>query len=55
MVQSYQVFQHADYQLSLPSFRANANNSGRRKQGKLPVSYTDIHPTVLRKLEPPVS
>ena len=28
------VFQHADYLLSLPSFRVNANNSGRRKQGK---------------------
>ena len=40
------VFQHADYYLSLPSFRVDANNSGRRKKGKLPVSYTDILLTV---------
>ena len=49
------VFQHADYLLSLPSFRVNANNSGRRKQGKLPASYTDIQSTVLGKPKPPVS
>ena len=49
------VFQHADYQLSLPSFRVDTNNSGRRKQDKLPVSYTDIQPTVPGKPEPPVS
>ena len=36
------VFQYADYQLSMHSFRVDANNSGRRKQGKLPVSHTDI-------------
>ena len=40
------VFQHADYHLSMPSFRVDANNSGRRKQGKLPVSHTDIQPKV---------
>ena len=49
------VFQHADYHLSLPSFRVDANNSGRRKQGKLPVSYTDFQPTVSEKPEPTVS
>ena len=49
------VFQHADYHLSLPSFRVDANNSGRRKQGKLPVSYTDFKPTVSEKPEPTVS
>ena len=49
------VFQHADYHLSLSSFRVNANNSGRRKQNKLPASYTDIQSTVLGKPEPPVS
>ena len=48
------VFQHADYHLSLLSFRVDANNSGRKKQGKLPVSYTDIQPTVSGKPEPPV-
>ena len=35
------VFQHANYHLSLSSFRVNTNNSGTRKQSKLPVSYTD--------------
>ena len=49
------VIQHADNHLSLLSFRVDANNSGRRKQGRLPVSYTDVQPTVLGKLEPPVS
>ena len=49
------VFQHADYHLSIPSFRVDANNSGRRKQDKLPVSHTDIQPKVLGKQEPPVS
>ena len=48
-------FQHADYHLSVPSFRVNAKTSGRRKQGKLPVSYTHIQPIVLGKPEPPVS
>ena len=49
------VFQHADYHLSLPSFRVDVNNSGRRKQSKLPVSHTNIQPTVSGKPEPPVS
>ena len=49
------VFQHADYHLSLPSFRVDANSSGRRNQGKLPVSYTDIQQTVSGKPEPQVS
>ena len=49
------VFQHADYHLNLPSFRVDANNSGRRNQGKLPVSYTDVQPTVSGKPEPQVS
>ena len=49
------VFQHADYHLNLPSFRVDRNNSGRRKQNKFPISYTDIQPTVLGKPEPPVS
>ena len=49
------VFQHAGYHLSWPSFRVDANNSGRRKQGKRPVSYTDIQPTVPGKPEPPIS
>ena len=49
------VFQHADYQLSLPSFRVDANNSGRRKQNKLSVSCTDFQLTVSEKPEPPVS
>ena len=43
------VFHHADFHLSLPSFRVDANNSGKRKQGKLPISYTDIQPTVSGK------
>ena len=45
-------FQHADYHLSLPSFRVNAKNSGRGKQGKLPVSYTHIQPIVLGNQSP---
>ena len=49
------VFQHADYHLSLPSFRVDTNNFGRRKQDKLPVSYTDIQPTVPGKPKAPVS
>ena len=43
------VFHHADFHLSLPSFRVDANNSGKRQQGKLPISYTDIQPTVSGK------
>ena len=43
------VSQNADYHLSLPSFRVGANNSGRRKQGRFPVSYIDVQPTVLGK------
>ena len=49
------VFQHADYHFCLSSFRVDMNNSGRIKQGKLPVSYTDIQPTVSGKSEQPVS
>ena len=48
------VFQHADYHLSLLSFTVDVKNSGRRKQGKLRVSYTDIQPAVSGKPEPPV-
>ena len=37
---------YVDYHFSLLLFRVDANNSGRRKQWKLPVPYTDAQPTV---------
>ena len=36
-------------------FRVDASNSGRRKRGKFPVSYTDVQPTVSGKPEPSAS